>query len=159
MKQLSIPQITDEELMRRYLKIKPIAEVGDGKYWLKDYSIDEMRNTSYFWSLFPDKREPVGEELYYHDYHEFECLHSFGFHGFFKPSIAEVLAQIPEDCLNHFTCFCGKTVYSPWTLNYVNWSPQKKRDLNFKSLFSLLFLFTIFKLAIIQFLIKSAFVK
>ena len=103
MKELSIPQISDEELMRRYLKIKPIAEVGNGKYWLKDYSIDEMRNTSYFWSLFPDRRKPVGEELYYHDYHEFKCLHSFGFYGFFKPSIAEILAQIPEDCLKHFT--------------------------------------------------------
>ena len=52
MKQLSIPQISDEELMRRYLKIKPIAEVGNGKYWLKNYSIDEMRNKSYFYSLF-----------------------------------------------------------------------------------------------------------
>ena len=113
MKQLSIPQITDEELMRRYLKIKPIAEVGDGKYWLKDYSIDEMRNTSYFWSLFPDKREPVGEKLYYHDYHEFECLHSFGFHGFFKPSVAEVLAQIPEDCLKHFTIDAFEIIGKP----------------------------------------------
>ena len=103
MKKLSIPQITDEELMRRYLKIKPIAEIGDGKYWLKNYSIDEMRNRSYFWHLFEDKREPVGEKLYYHDYHEFECLHSFGYQGLFKPSVAEVLAQIPEDALKHFT--------------------------------------------------------
>ena len=103
MKELSIPQISDEELMRRYLKIKPIAEVGDAKYWLRNYSIDEMRNTSYFWNLFPDKRKPIGKDLYTHDYHEFECLHSFGSFGFFKPTIAEVLAQIPEDALKHFT--------------------------------------------------------
>ena len=80
MKQLSIPQISDEELMRRYLKIKPIAEVGNGKYWLKNYSIDEMRNTSYFWNLFADRRELVGEALSCHDHHDFQCLHTFGYH-------------------------------------------------------------------------------
>lgn len=120
MKELSIPQISDEELMRRYLKIKPIAEVGNGKYWLKDYSIDEMRNTSYLWNLFPDRRKPVGEELYYHDYHEFECLHSFGFHGFFKPSVAEVLAQIPEDCLKHFTIDAFEIIGRPTSSGDLN---------------------------------------
>ena len=120
MKQLSIPQITDEELMRRYLKIKPIAEVGNGKYWLKNYSIDEMRNKSYFWHLFEDKREPVGEALYCHDYHEFECLHSFGYHGLFKPSVAEVLAQIPEDCLKHFTIDAFEIIGRPTSSGDLN---------------------------------------
>lgn len=103
MKQLSIPQISDEELMRRYLKIKPIAEVGNSKYWLKNYSIDEMRNASYLMALTLDRREPVGEALSCHDHHDFKCLHSLGNHGLFIPSIAEVLAQIPEDALKHFT--------------------------------------------------------
>ena len=113
MKQLSIPEISDEELMRRYLKIRPIAAVGNGKYWLRNYSIDEMRNTSYFWNLFADRTEPVGDALSCHDHHEFECLHSFGYHGFFKPSVAEVLAQIPEDVLKRFTVDAFEIVYRP----------------------------------------------
>ena len=121
MKQLSIPQITDEELMRRYLKIKPIAEVGNGKYWLKDYSVDEMRNTSYYWNLFSDRREPVGDKLYFHDYHEFECIHSFGSHGIFMPNIAEVLAQIPENVLKHFTIDAFEIIGRPTSSGgYIN---------------------------------------
>lgn len=111
--QLSIPPITDEELMRRYLKIKPIAEIGSQKYWLKTYSIDEMRNTSYFWNLFSDRREPVSDELSCHDHEDFKCLHSYGSHGIFKPSIAEILAQIPENALKHFTIDAFEIIDNP----------------------------------------------
>lgn len=120
MKQLSIPQITDEELMRRYLKIKPIAEVGNGKYWLKNYSIDEMRNTSFFWSLFDDRLELVGEALSCHDHHDFQCLHSFGYHGFFKPTVAEVLAQIPEEVIHHFTIDAFEIIDKPTSSGDLN---------------------------------------
>ena len=120
MKKLSIPQITDEELMRRYLKIKPIAEVSNGKYWLKNYSIDEMRNKSYFWSLFDDRREPVGKILDSHGHHDFQCLHPFGYHGFFKPSVAEVLAQIPEDVLKRFTIDAFEIIDRPTSNGDLN---------------------------------------
>lgn len=113
MKKLSIPPITNEELMRRYLKIKPIAEVGETKYWLKDYSIDEMRNTSYFWSLFSDRRDPVGDALSCHDHEDFKCLHSYGSHGIFKPTIAEILSQIPEKSLKHFTIDAFEIIDNP----------------------------------------------
>ena len=102
MEKLSIPPITDVELMRRYLKIKPIAEVAEVKYWLRDYSLEELRKLAYLWNIVPDKREPVGEALSNHTKYEFQCLHTFGYHGIFKPSIAEVLAQIPEDVLEHY---------------------------------------------------------
>ena len=120
MDKLSIPPITDEELMRRYLKIKPIAEIGNGKYWLKNYSINQLRNDSYFWSLFADRREPVGEALDCHDHHDFQCLHSFGYYGFFKPSIAEVLAQIPEDVLAHFNIDAFEIIDIPTSSGDLN---------------------------------------
>ena len=113
MKNLSIPPISDEELMRRYLKIKPVAEIGDVKYWLRNYSISDMRNTSFFWTLVPDKREPVGESLSKHTHYDFQCLHTFGYHGFFKPSVAEVLAQIPEDVLKQYTIDAFEIVARP----------------------------------------------
>ena len=113
MKQLSIPHISDEELIRRYLKIKPIAEVCEKKYWLKEYSIDEMRNTSYFMNLFSDRTELVGDALSCHDHEDFKCLHSFGSYGIFKPTVAEVLAQIPENSLKHFTIDAFEIIDNP----------------------------------------------
>ena len=103
MKNLSIPVLSDEELMRRYLKIKPVAKINEVTYWLKNYTIKEMRGSSFFWNLVPDRREPVGDALSNHTHYDFQCLHTFDYHGFFKPSIAEVLAQIPEDVLKHYT--------------------------------------------------------
>ena len=120
MKELSIPPITDEELMRRYLKIKPIAEVSGRKYWLRNYSIYEMKHKSYFWSLFDDRREPVGEALACHDHHDFQCLHAFGYYGFFKPSVAEVLAQIPEEALEHFTIDAFEIIDRPTSSGDLN---------------------------------------
>jgi hypothetical protein len=48
---------------------------------------------------------------------EFQCLHTYAYYGFFKPSVAEVLAQLPERFLSatHF--------------EIVN-SPRKASDLN-----------------------------
>lgn len=113
MENLSIPPITDEELMRRYLKIKPIAKIGNVKYWLRDYSLNEIRDTSYLMSLVLDKRDPVGDALSCHDHEDFKCLHSYGSHGIFKPTIAEILAQITEKSLRHFTIDAFEIIDNP----------------------------------------------
>ena len=120
MKNFSIPPISNEELMRRYLKIKPVAEVAGVKYWLKNYSVHEMRYSSYFLTIIPDKQTPVGEALSNHTHYDFQCLHTFGYHGFFKPSIAEVLAQIPEDILNQYTIDAFEIIAWPTCSNDLN---------------------------------------
>ncbi len=120
MKKISIPIISDEELMRRYLKIKPVADVHGTKYWLRDYSLKEMKDTSYFWTIIPDKREPVGEQLSNHTHYDFECFHRCGFPGFFKPSIAEVLAQIPEDIFEHYSIDAFEIIQRPTCADDLN---------------------------------------
>ena len=120
MKKLSIPPISDEELMRRYLRIKPVAEVTGVKYWLRNYTLKELRDTPYIWYVVPDKREPVGEALSNHTHYDFQCLHTFGYHGFFKPSIAEVLAQIPEEVMESYTIEAFEIIDRPTSSGDLN---------------------------------------
>lgn len=95
---VSIPEITEEELKVRYKRIKPIVEIEGKKYLLREYTQEELREKSYIWDLEHDKRGEVNIDEYVPlvDY-DFECIHKYGYYGFFKPSIAEVLAQIPQD--------------------------------------------------------------
>lgn len=84
-----IPMLTREELSYRAEQIKAIV---DGKF--VDQFSGDIINTSYIWE--PKFAEPV-------DYTKYEVLgdvityHGYGYYGFFKPSIAEVLAQIPAN--------------------------------------------------------------
>lgn len=97
MYKVSIPEISKEELMSRYEQIKPIVEVDGKKYFLREFTEKELKGISYIGNISEDKREPVDMELYVlRPEQDFECIHSYGYPGFFKPSIAEVLAQIPE---------------------------------------------------------------
>ena len=120
MKELSIPVISDEELMRRYLKIKPVTDAHGKKYWLRNYSIDEMRNTSFFCRRITDISTAVGEALSNHTYYDFQCLHTFGYHGFFKPSVAEVLAQIPQDIYEQYVIDAFELIDIPTSVDYLN---------------------------------------
>ena len=110
---MSIPHITDEELIRRYLNIKPVAKIGEVQYWLREYTLHELRHYPFFMSITLDKRKPVGEELSRHDYEDFRCIHSYGKYGLFNPSIAEILAQIPEEPLKYFTIDAFEIIDDP----------------------------------------------
>jgi len=98
MYKVSIPKITDEELRKRYERIKPIVEIDGEKYFLRTFTEEELRTKSYIWNMYEDKREKVNIDEYAAlEEHDFECIHRYGYYALFKPSIAEVLAQIPDD--------------------------------------------------------------
>lgn len=128
MKKLSIPVISDEELMRRYSKIKPITDINGKKYWLRNYSIDEMRNTSFFCTRVTDISISVGEALSNHTHYDFQCLHTFGYHGFFKPSVAEVLSQIPQNLYENYSIDAFEIIDMPTNINDLNkfWNETKQ---------------------------------
>ncbi len=93
----SIPEITDEELLKRYAKIKPVVTSEGKKYYLREFSLEELRNHSYLWDCSNDIRDEVPEgTLKEHKEYDFACLHTYGYHGLFKPSVAEVLSQIKD---------------------------------------------------------------
>ena len=76
-----------------------------------------MRNQSYIWNLEKDIRgivDMTGAETIT----EFSCYHTYGYPGLFKPSIAEVLQQFPDDALEEANAF------------YISSYPQTAHDLN-----------------------------
>ena len=103
---VSIPDISDEELLRRYQKIKPIVEVGGVKYFLREFSKEELKNQSYINEVEKDIVKKVNMRLFVPCIgQDFECIHKYGHPMFFKPSIAEVLAQIPDGQVDFVDAF------------------------------------------------------
>lgn len=95
-----IPQISDEELMRRYEKIKPVVRKKGKLYYLREFTLDEVKNISYLWNADSGVREEVGEgKLEVLEGKSFKCFHTYAAPCLFKPSIREVLAQIKKEDL------------------------------------------------------------
>ena len=103
---VSIPAISKEELLARYKQIKPIVEMDGKKYFLREFTEEELITKSYIATLQEDKRELVDMSLYEPWVQmDFECIHSYGYPGCFKPNIAEVLAQIEEMDVKYVDAF------------------------------------------------------
>jgi hypothetical protein len=97
---LEIPPITDERLAALAARIRPVvhgAVPGSGG---RPRVLEELwyiapvdpRSVAFTWEPVPTER---AERL--HHLRTIHTLHTYGAPSFFKPSIAEVLAQIPAD--------------------------------------------------------------
>lgn len=94
---VSIPRISDEEMMKRYEQIKPVITVNGKLHYFREFTLEELSGISYLWNSDEDVREEVGEdELEVLEGKDFVCLHGYGYYGLFKPSVGEVLSQINE---------------------------------------------------------------
>ncbi len=97
MKNVSIPTVSEEELNRRYKRIKPVITLNGKLYNFRNYDFYEISNISYFFNRKYDVRKAVQEgSLKVWEGKDFLCLHKYGYYGVFQPTIAEVLAQINE---------------------------------------------------------------
>ena len=101
---IDLPYLTDDELLARYKRIKPIVLIHDAYYYLKRYDVNFLRTASFLWNAEQDKRRKVNmtdaETL-----GDFSCYHTYGYVGFFKPTIAEVLQQFPDEFLDDANAF------------------------------------------------------
>lgn len=104
MSDLHITWITKEEIIERYSHIKPVIRKDDGLCWLRKFSDKELFDISYIWD---DNSEKLVEkdEIIPIPSKDFRCLHKYGYHGLFKPSIAEVLTQISPEILDSVVAF------------------------------------------------------
>lgn len=97
MSQFFIPAISDERI--RELSELVFATVRrDGQ--LHFIHPVHPRNVAFTWSPDLAERAEGLEEIA-----RIRTLHTYGYHGFFKPSIAEVYAQIPEYLLHEVVAF------------------------------------------------------
>lgn len=97
----SLPTIEDDRLALLVSDIVPVHLDGDGTT-ARVYAACDPRRTAFSWDA-PTSRvvqvlERIGEPV--------ETLHTFGAPAFFKPTLAEVFAQMPdgiEDRANAFS--------------------------------------------------------
>lgn len=115
-KSLKIPDISDKELKIRYSKVKPLVEIDEVTYTLKRFTFTALSNRSYLWNKHEDKRNIVHKEEL-EKIEDFICLHTCGYCGLFKPSIAEVLAQLPEKSVKEANYF--EIIEQPETIDDV----------------------------------------
>lgn len=111
-KKLEIPEIDDNRLKELYQLLKPIVTIDEIKYLLREFTLQELRNQSYIWDRHEDKRDVVDPSRL-ETVDDFLCLHTWGYYGLFKPSIAEVLSQAPESVIEQANTF--EIIESPET--------------------------------------------
>lgn len=96
-----IPKISTAVLHERAGRIKPVVSfVNDGvssRYYIEEVSLCSV---AYTWDPVTTN---VAEDLVVLG--QIITYHTYGYYGFFKPSIAEVLAQIPEKYLETACAF------------------------------------------------------
>jgi hypothetical protein len=97
--EFSIPEITDEELKARVARIKPLIHSEGKLYALR--TLPDLRGQSFLW----DPKIRRRSERNIEPLRVISTLHTYGHYSLFKPSIAEVLAQIPFDLLNQVVAF------------------------------------------------------
>ena len=111
-KKLEIPEIDDNRLKELYRLLKPIVTIDEMKYLLREFTLQELRNQSYIYNRAEDKRDVVDPSKL-ETVDDFLCLHTWGYYGLFKPSIAEVLSQAPENVIEQANTF--EIIESPET--------------------------------------------
>lgn len=114
---MQIPTMSIKEICELYRRIKPIVRIDDVPYYMREFSALDLTEKSYIWNRDEDKTIPVDmEEL--EPIIENKTLHKYGYYGLFKPSIGEVISQIPKDLLDKVVAF--EIVYSPQSWDDFN---------------------------------------
>ncbi len=94
---MKIPAITNQDLKRLAQKIRPLV-TQDGR--LMHIKLPDLRNEAFPWA--PVVTEPAAGLV---EIAKIRTLHSYAYYGFFKPSVSEVIAQIPEEWIERAVAF------------------------------------------------------
>lgn len=115
-KPLEINYLNKYKLVKLYEHIKPIVTIDDVSYELRPFTSEELCNQSYIWNRHEDKRDIVDKDNL-EVVEDFICFHEYGYYGLFKPSINEVLSQLPEKSIEEANYF--EIIESPETRSDV----------------------------------------
>ncbi len=114
-----IPKLSAARLKALALKIRPIVRNSKKvPHYIKPV---DLKNQAFTWD---PKLEDEARDL--EPIKQIRTLHSYGYHGFFKPSIAEVLAFIPPDLADEVVAF--EIVGSPNTADDFYKDKQTQED-------------------------------
>lgn len=100
-----LPFLSNDELLARANRIKAIINDKDAFYMLNGLDLKDLKDESLL--LQSENKRKIVDMLDYETIGEFFCFHPFpnGEYSFFKPTIAQVLAQFPYDIVNLANAF------------------------------------------------------
>lgn len=89
-----IPDISDDEITQMLEHITPLVRSGGGGGGLRTAEEGDPRTVSYAWRPCEDT---VVDESELEEIQRIRTYHTWGHYSMFKPSVAEVFAQIPRE--------------------------------------------------------------
>lgn len=95
---LEIPKISNDRLAELAARIKPVVRNRNGA--LAYIKPCDLRHEAFTWDA---KTTRKAKNLVKHA--TIRTLHTYGYYGMFKPSVAEVLAQIPVELIEQTVAF------------------------------------------------------
>ena len=103
-----IPKVPKDRIKELAKRIKPVIRFSSESKSLvrsrtgRPYKLKSVHlfNQAYTWDPKPSKKAPKLRRVC-----DIKTHHAYGYYGFFKPSIAEVLAQIPAEHLRKVIAF------------------------------------------------------
>ena len=104
-KTFSIPTMDQAEIAKWYQSISPIISIGGKPRYLRRLSDSELSKIAYTWLDNKKDYEDCVDYTKLEKLSEQKMLHTYGYHGFFKPSVDEIIRQIPKELLPQTVAF------------------------------------------------------
>ena len=104
-RKFEIPQMSNGDIAKWYATIKPIVKNGGKPTYLRELSNSELENVAYTWLNKPEDYGDVADFSKLSVLADVKMLHGWGYYGFFKPSVGEVIRQIPEEYIEKVVAF------------------------------------------------------
>lgn len=116
-KKFKIPNMATEEIAKLYLGIKPIVHKNGTACYLRKLAKKELTHTAYTWLTDSSDYSARVNFKKLSVLADVKMLHGWGYYGYFKPSVGEVIRQIPKEYLNKVCAF--EIISAPIGMNSV----------------------------------------
>lgn len=106
-RKFEIPRMSNEEIARWYANIRSIVRYDT---YLRELSPKELTDVAYTWLKKPTDYADKVDFTRLSVLEDRKMLHGYGYYGYFKPSVGEVIRQIPKEYLERVVAFeiiCG----------------------------------------------------
>lgn len=101
-RKFEIPKMSTEEIAHWYATIKPIVNHDT---YLRKLSTKELQTVAYIWLNEPTDYADKVDFSKLSVLEDRKMLHGWGYYGFFKPSVGEIIRQIPKEYLKKVVAF------------------------------------------------------
>lgn len=104
-RKFKIQMMSDGDIARWYATIKPIVKNGGKSTYLRELLESELKTTAYNWLNEPKDYGDIVDYTKLSVLADVKMLHSWSYYGIFKPSVSEVIRQIPKEYLEKVVAF------------------------------------------------------